>query len=964
MTKQKQVRRLLALALCLIVGIPLSVAADMPKGGEITAFAPLAEETAAQNVDFNTPISDLDLPEILSATVRDESETQENTVSVSVTWTPSPEYDGETAGTYTFTPEISGEYTLAEDVSLPLITVTVNVPEETPAPSESTEGEIIAFDPLAEETAVQAVGFGTPLADLDLPESLTATVRDGAQETTSSVPVTWTASPEYDGEAADTYAFTPEISGDYTVAEGVSLPAITVTVTAEETVTPPVVMAGMMGAMDVSDTYTFDLYYGNISITSDTVAYYDASGSQAQVFSSGDTLVIMQTGSSSSTSNRIMVNGGTGSNPLNITLSGVNIDMSSSGGCAFELQSTSKVNLTLADGTENTLVSGGIYAGLSVPTNAAVIIDGTGTLNVTGGTNAAGIGGNGGENGTDGSDGSRGTTGGSGGSCGEITINGGTIDATGRIGGGSGGKGGNGSYSAGTVGTAAKGGNGGDGGTLTITGGIIQTDTIGGGDGGSGGSGSWSSGANGGNGGDSGTITIRGGTVTTNGNIGGGDGGDGAKGGISMGSACYSGDGGTGGDLGTVTITGGTIEVNGNLAGGNGGDGANGVSFGAGASAGGDGGTGGDGATVIITGSTMKVTGNIGGGNGGSGGDGGTDGSGYQASDGSDGSDGSGGSNQITGGSLSIGGAIAQAPTNGSGTNVYLTTVTLHGATTKIPVYSLTTDAAYEYGVEDVTTDTGGKLYIWLPDGTEITCAATTAGEYTGSVTTTANTAASYGTLSKAAETIKPTVIGVTPSGGGIPLSGDIEITFSEVMDTGTTGVISVNGGGVVTGGAWSNYNKTYTLSYSVSSNYQAYTIHISGFADISGNTMEPDDTHSFTTVVKCGNGAYVLESDGDSAYTGSYTDGGLLQMTVNSGQTGFTYFSVKISVDAGHTGNEVCVFVHIRKGVQISMNATMADFDTVNSAYAAFNVKAGDVVEVYIVDVLSNAADTTPAVL
>jgi hypothetical protein len=113
-----------------------------------------------------------------------------------------------------------------------------------------------------------------------------------------------------------------------------------------------------------------------------------------------------------------------------------------------------------------------------------------------------------------------------------------------------------------------------------------------------------------------------------------------------------------------------------------------------------------------------------------------------------------------------------------------------------------------------------------------------------------------------------------------------------------------------------------------------------------------------------CGNGAYLIASDGNTAYTGSYTDEGIPTLTVNEGVSGFTYFRVNISAVTGHMGEEVCVFVHMRNGVQIGFSFNEADYDTVSRAGAGFNVQAGDVVEVYIVDALTNGLSDNPNVL
>ncbi|MBP1926919.1 hypothetical protein J2Z76_002791 [Sedimentibacter acidaminivorans] len=129
-------------------------------------------------------------------------------------------------------------------------------------------------------------------------------------------------------------------------------------------------------------------------------------------------------------------------------------------------------------------------------------------------------------------------------------------------------------------------------------------------------------------------------------------------------------------------------------------------------------------------------------------------------------------------------------------------------------------------------------------------------------------------------------------------------------------------------------------------------------------NGSEVSKTLTLNVNLGCGNGAYIIQLDEDSAYTRGYTDDGIPMMTVNEGITGFKYFSVAIAPVTGHGGNEVCVFVHLRNGQQIGINATEADFDTVNRAKAAFNVKEGDIIKAFIVDDLTNNSETNPEIL
>ena len=445
------------------------------------------------------------------------------------------------------------------------------------------------------------------------------------------------------------------------------------------------------------------------------------------------------------TNRSIIVNvpASTADTPVDITLDSVNINVSGQTSiCALAIQAASTAKVTLQG--DNVLKSGANCAGLYVPSGAALIIEGTGALVVTGGANGgAGIGGDvisvnsgsvtvnsGTITATGGSYGA-GIGGGAsnfGGSNGILTVNGGTVTAVGGgsgsgIGGGAfGGDGGTVTINGGTVeamgkeGSAGIGGGhyGGDGATVTINGGIVRTTggIIGG------------SGIGGGGRGDitgiysgliaegkGGTVTINGGDVTATGKYGG----------AGIGGGGY-GLNGTGGG-GTVTITGGIVTATGGNT-----LGTNNVAGGAGIGGGGTGyGVGGAGATVTIRGGTVKaIPGEkldfcmaglgIGGGGG------------------SNGTLGSHGSTVITGGSVQITGGFTQ-PTNGSangGSIVYLTTLQIDGITAATDISSLTNNLTYPYGIGDMSTDDIGKLYLYLPIGAVTTVVETAAGSHTG----------------------------------------------------------------------------------------------------------------------------------------------------------------------------------------------------------------------------------------
>ena len=256
-----------------------------------------------------------------------------------------------------------------------------------------------------------------------------------------------------------------------------------------------------------------------------------------------------------------------------VKLDGVKIDVSGEWlASAFAVGGEAHI---IFSGSDNTLASGYARAGLEVPENTEVLIEGdddSAVLTVNGGVGIGGSVGLGNENG---------------GSGGTITINSGTIYATG-VGAGIGG-----GYSEGR-------GNGGSGGIITINGGTVHAK-------GSSGAGIGGGASVDGDGGSGGTITINNGTVEATGGrgagIGGGsalsigNGGDGGVIKIINGSVIANGDGssagiggGQNGNGGDITISGGTVNATSELEG-----------------AGIGGGYSGDGGTITISGGTVDA---------------------------------------------------------------------------------------------------------------------------------------------------------------------------------------------------------------------------------------------------------------------------------------------------------------------------------------------------------------------
>lgn len=122
---------------------------------------------------------------------------------------------------------------------------------------------------------------------------------------------------------------------------------------------------------------------------------------------------------------------------------------------------------------------------------------------------------------------------------------------------------------------------------------------------------------------------------------------------------------------------------------------------------------------------------------------------------------------------------------------------------------------------------------------------------------------------------------------------------------------------------------------------------------------------YTLSVMYPSGTGRYIVTPVADAAvYTVENTPDGITALTVKNGVSGFKYFTVDISLTESHAGDETAVFVQLRNGTQIALCAISADFDTVSRAKAGFNVQAGDVIKVYLVDDLNNSKGFNPTLL
>jgi hypothetical protein len=390
-----------------------------------------------------------------------------------------------------------------------------------------------------------------------------------------------------------------------------------------------------------------------------------------------------------------------------------------------------------------------------------------------------------------------------------------------------------------------------------------------------------------------GTLVLVGGNVTT-GRIGGGTGGSGS--GMSSG-------GSPGGSGGTLVVHGGSVTAAG-IGGGNGGNGTY-PSMG---------GNGGDGAAITIDGGIVNISGKVGGG---------TAGTGASWPFGLTAKNGGTGSCVITGGSVTVG-SMQPVPTNGSalgGKKVVRSAVNLMGLAAITPISRMITDAGYAYGTNGMSTDVLGKFYPWLPVGTTTFYAATPEQPYTGAVATGVT-----GRLQPIKpDTTPPTLQSIVPNNGaeGLPVSGSIVLTFSEMMD-GLSGRVTLSTTGAaaknLTGGVWTVQNRVFTVEYAYLELLTSYGVQIEGFVDASGNAMAATAGKTFTIGSDPGpmpgssgpaNNSDDYEPTSDSEAQGTFGGGDSLPTTGMTGAFGTpgaasSFNATVVAASTGQTESQV----------------------------------------------------------
>ncbi|MGD9663306.1 MAG: right-handed parallel beta-helix repeat-containing protein, partial [Porticoccaceae bacterium] len=335
-------------------GVPLGAS------GEITAFAALDAKT----VEPGTPEDELKLPDTLDATLTEGDDTAtgsdatketETTVAVSG-WTSDPAYDGDDEGDYIFTPTLAlpDGLTLAEGVSAPTITVTV---EAKPAELPQARGAATPFGAGA-SSVNNATGLKTAL------ESPTAD--------TITVTASFTLTDAVEVKADHTLIIE---SGVILTLGDLSPGSATLTVPIDETLT-----VNGAGTLEVSNTTTS---FGVVVMGSMIV-----SGGNLTVKNSGEyTIGIYANGPLSIENNSVLSVANAGRNTGiqgNVTITNSTATISNTNSNMTECKGISASPLTIDNSTvtmSNSINSAGIHssgANITLKNNAHVIAAGQG----------------------------------------------------------------------------------------------------------------------------------------------------------------------------------------------------------------------------------------------------------------------------------------------------------------------------------------------------------------------------------------------------------------------------------------------------------------------------------------------------------------------------------------------------------------------------------------------------------
>ncbi len=94
----------------------------------------------------------------------------------------------------------------------------------------------------------------------------------------------------------------------------------------------------------------------------------------------------------------------------------------------------------------------------------------------------------------------------------------------------------------------------------------------------------------------------------------------------------------------------------------------------------------------------------------------------------------------------------------------------------------------------------------------------------------------------------KDSTVSVVPTGIDVPIQGEVVVTFSEAMDTNTTGTVKLNDTLLTETGRWID-NKTFAIPYRNLNYLQGYRIYIDGFREASSGKIIANSDFSFVTL-------------------------------------------------------------------------------------------------------------------
>lgn len=205
----------------------------------ITKFYPLSEDVKEQTVFTGTDLDELDLPKELIVCLARDSFTQKEGESEQ----ESKEHEN-TGETDNIEKNVGIETEDEQD-----ILSDGNVSEKTDVEDEGNEGGSVPSEEQEEsdsmlpseeleESEIAQETYTVTLPEyhaqsITLVQTLDDTQTEKQEETVTIDGVTWQSKPEYDGNTEGTYTFTAVLPEGYALAEGVSLPQITVTVEVE-----------------------------------------------------------------------------------------------------------------------------------------------------------------------------------------------------------------------------------------------------------------------------------------------------------------------------------------------------------------------------------------------------------------------------------------------------------------------------------------------------------------------------------------------------------------------------------------------------------------------------------------------------------------------------------------------------------------------------------------------------------